>query len=1007
MWKIRIDRGHKDRARSARLMISVVSLFFAPLLGSIAFPRVCPAAPPRAGVAVGPRFGQLAPDFALPNIKGRPVALGELRGQDILLVFVNIHCPHCAAKIPLLNEVEEGGLKVVSVALGATAAQVAEYIEDRDVKFDILPDTRRIVGRAYNVQDVPQPFWIDAEGTILWSGPEDGPEIWSYLGGQEAQANPPLDVEVYFIPYIGDIDGSVDASWFAFYNKLRQWHDENSIPVALSFYPGTMNSAGFNQIIADMYTSENIELVLKGEDRYAGQRLDLMTYSQVKAALQAWQNKFVYQLEQLGYRDIKLPVTYNQLLQRFTETIRDAAHDVGFQMYLEQGTSEYGYVDGLPDFDITQYSVPLTRSGKPGPDQVFKEPNEVIGELLEFEGERMLYIDGIKVVPLLCHQQDFRISEESSALDTHKWNIYTSLLAMANADPRIQLLLPKEVYDLRRRTLHNPTKILTDFEGDDHGWIAGGAGQGRFEIGIPQPFEPNEGDCDPDSECFGTGPLEDHSAEGVNAACTNLDGYMVPDESQYTNSLESPIYDFSRCTNVNLELWSFMEIEGEGYDFCYYQYKDAPTGEWKTFAKFGSHEVDSNDWSKYTRNLSSVADGKSYFQLRFYCTTDRYFEGSGLCLDDILISLSCAGDYNGDNTVNFLDYAELAAAWLSNPISPDYNDICDQDGNDIVNIADFAILADTWLSDGYSIVPRPRLQIEICDWQGDEAGAASVSIDDSYRSCRDILNENGFDGTYYLSWTDTFSQREWGMWKSIYAEGHEIGGHTTTHESCYILDESALRWELSSNRNDILMNLGIPQEELTSFAWPNGDASDECRAIASEYYLSARGYHTNELEDKNPIDFMYLKSLNTPHYHIDPNYDPPDYFDKADEAEANGLWVNFVFHNDCNDDGAISYLAEKRLWVAPVGKVAKYIKERQNSRITDIVRTDSEISCVLQSSLDPRLYNQELTIKVWVSPADVNTVLVNGIETSWKNSDDHILFNVKPSGSDDIRVILQ
>ncbi|MHC4191787.1 MAG: hypothetical protein ACYS9C_09275, partial [Planctomycetota bacterium] len=103
---------------------------------------------------------------------------------------------------------------------------------------------------------------------------------------------------------------------------------------------------------------------------------------------------------------------------------------------------------------------------------------------------------------------------------------------------------------------------------------------------------------------------------------------------------------------------------------------------------------------------------------------------------------------------------------------------------------------------------------------------------------------------------------------------------------------------------------------------------------------------------------------------------------------------------------AISYLATKDLWVAPVGKVAKYIKERQNSHITDIAQTDSEISCVLASSLDLRLYSQELTIKVWVSPADVQTVLVNGNSTSFTGDADHILFNIQPSGSDDIRVVL-
>ncbi|MHC5077142.1 MAG: hypothetical protein ACYTFM_12045, partial [Planctomycetota bacterium] len=180
--------------------------------------------------------------------------------------------------------------------------------------------------------------------------------------------------------------------------------------------------------------------------------------------------------------------------------------------------------------------------------------------------------------------------------------------------------------------------ILVDFETDDHGWIAAGSGQGKFEIGVPIPFDPCEGSCLTD--CFGTGPSEDHSATGVKAACTNLDGYLAPKETLYTNRLNSPVYDFSGCSNVTLELWRFMEIEGRNSDFCYFQYKNDPLGKWITFETYGDIEVDDDEWDIYTKDLSSAADGKSYFQLRFYCTTDGWTEGSGLCLDDIMISWS-------------------------------------------------------------------------------------------------------------------------------------------------------------------------------------------------------------------------------------------------------------------------------------------------------------------------------------------------------------------------------
>lgn len=957
-----------------------------------------------APLAVGTRLGQLAPDFTLADIRGRTLRLSAMRGQNVLVVFWGLGCPHCAAKIPLLNRVNAEGLKVVAVAPGATSAQVAGYIKDWDVRFDVVADTQGTVGRAYGVASVPQPFWIDADGTMLLSGSEHASLIWTYLADEGTQAEAAAKLEAYVVPYVGDIDGGVDEGWFAFYERLLQWHEDNDMPGSFSFYPETMNDARFDQILAEMHTNPNLELILKGEDTYRGKRIDLMTYAEAKQALQAWQNMFVSGLERVGYSDVQPLVAYNQLLQRFNSTIRDAAHDVGFRIYFEQGASdEYGYVDMLLDFDITQYSAALTTTGLPGPETEFKSAQEIIDDILVLDDERIIYINGVKVVPLLCHQQDFRMAEDSDVVNEEKFAVYTTLLTMARDDPRIKLIQPHEVYELRHGSPLN--FILTDFESEDHGWVADGVGQGRFEIGPPVSFDPEEGECL--TECFGTGPEEDHSPLGVNAACTNLDGHMGPLENEFTNSLTSPVYDFTGRRDVGLQLWAFLEIEGLTYDYCYFQYKNDPAGDWITFETYGDDAEDSDTWMSYAKDLSNVADGRSYFQLRFFCTTDDYFEGSGLCLDDIRLSWSKAADFDGNNEIDFRDYASLVDAWMTSSADQDRLDLS-HDG--IVDIADLAELANDWLSAGYSNLPLVRTiddaPVQVCDWQGCASGAASVSIDDSYPSCRDILNENGFKGTYYLSWTDTFSESEWDMWRAIYAEGHELGGHTITHGSGDFLEEETLRWELSSNRSDILSNVGMPEEDLTSFAWPRGDATLEAEAIASEYFVSARGYHVNQLEEKNPSDFMYLKSLNTPHYH-DPEDDPPDYFEKADEAEALGKWVNFVFHNECLDDGAIQYLTMKDLWVAPVGIVAKYIKERQNTHIVDIERTPSELSCALVSELDSHLFNQKLTIRIAVDPAEVQTVLVNGSTAVFTRDADHILVNIRPSGHDEIRTILR
>jgi cysteine-rich repeat protein len=261
------------------------------------------------------------------------------------------------------------------------------------------------------------------------------------------------DLQVYLVPYVGDIDGSIDSDWYYFYKMLWQWYNANDIPAGFSFYPRTMNDQEYNQILADMYSSPTIELITKGESEIAGKPLDKMSYAEVKALIESWQNRFVHELEQLGYSDVEVPIAYNQQLGRFTAAIRDAIKDLGFKIYFEQFESEYGYLESLPDLDIMQYTIPLTVSGRPGPEESFKQPEQVIQELLDFEHEMMLYIDDIKVVSLMVHQQDFLIDETSSVLNRSKWDTYTSLLLSAKNDVRIRLINPSEIYYMRRDQL--------------------------------------------------------------------------------------------------------------------------------------------------------------------------------------------------------------------------------------------------------------------------------------------------------------------------------------------------------------------------------------------------------------------------------------------------------------------------------------------------------------------------------------------------------------------------
>jgi len=219
-----------------------------------------------------------------------------------------------------------------------------------------------------------------------------------------------------------------------------------------------------------------------------------------------------------------------------------------------------------------------------------------------------------------------------------------------------------------------------------------------------------------------------------------------------------------------------------------------------------------------------------------------------------------------------------------------------------------------------TLVVNPEGPITVSTWKDAHKGALSVSVDDGQTSCSSQLTANGFKGTYYYIGTSPPLS-----FANLYNAGMELGSHTTDHP-CYEVDDDTLRYqEIEPNINGICAGTSQPCKFLISFAWPCGYTNFREEAVVSDYFLSARGYNHNQLEEPTPSDFMDLKSFNS-HEHTP--YPPADLKTVVDAAEQGGKWANLVFHTSCNDDNAISYAASKDVWVAPIGTVTKYILQR-------------------------------------------------------------------------------
>ncbi len=130
-------------------------------------------------------LGTPAPDFALPDLDGRTVALADLAAAPALLVaFLCNHCPyvkHVESTFgTLAAELSARGLAVVGVCsndLGAYPedgpAGMADQARRAGWEFPYLLDESQQVAVAYRAACTPDFFLYDADRRLGWRGQFD------------------------------------------------------------------------------------------------------------------------------------------------------------------------------------------------------------------------------------------------------------------------------------------------------------------------------------------------------------------------------------------------------------------------------------------------------------------------------------------------------------------------------------------------------------------------------------------------------------------------------------------------------------------------------------------------------------------------------------------------------------------------------------------------------------------------------------------------------------------
>jgi len=131
-------------------------------------------------------LGTSAPTFELPSVDGFAVALSDLAGPALLVMFLCNHCPYVrhieTALAATLTGYTERGLAAVGICSNDADAypddapdRLAQQARRAGFTFPYLVDASQQTAKAYRAACTPDFFLYDAERKLAYRGAFDGP----------------------------------------------------------------------------------------------------------------------------------------------------------------------------------------------------------------------------------------------------------------------------------------------------------------------------------------------------------------------------------------------------------------------------------------------------------------------------------------------------------------------------------------------------------------------------------------------------------------------------------------------------------------------------------------------------------------------------------------------------------------------------------------------------------------------------------------------------------------
>jgi hypothetical protein len=300
---------------------------------------------------------------------------------------------------------------------------------------------------------------------------------------------------------------------------------------------------------------------------------------------------------------------------------------------------------------------------------------------------------------------------------------------------------------------------------------------------------------------------------------------------------------------------------------------------------------------------------------------------------------------------------------------------------------------------------------EIGTWAGFRKGAASFTFDDGAPSHvsdgAPVFDKYGYKATFNLvyNWNP-----DWSGFQKLANNGHEIASHSNSH------GQNMSGEEASSKRN-IAGKISGQKYGIITVAYPNCNVPNE-GAVLQNYVVgricNGSWQGQSDIMGKNgPGNWAKASAIMTGSEGQIRSTN--DFTGQMQKAIQSGGWVSFLTHGfqgknngpanysptDLNAiNGALQWAKQndKDIWVAPMGYVAMYIKERNAAKISSQGSNSDSMEFELKHSIADGVskYDYPLSIRVQSNWSKVE-VSQNGTKLDSKIESGYIYFDAVPN----------